>query len=820
MKKLSLLIFVIMAFFTAQAQQAALQIIHNSPDLLATSVDIYVNGALYKDNFSFRSATPFDSVPSNTPLLVGVAPSTSNIPGIGNGYADTVGTFGPLTLMPGTNYVAIAEGIVLPLGYSTAANADLSFELEIIGNASSSSSMGNIDVAVSHGAPDVDEVDIFANGSTDALLNDVAFKTSTGGFLTVPAQSYIFGIARSADSTNVLARYFLDGSTLGGQSAVVFASGLLDPANGPAGVASFGLYAALANGTVVSLPLVDGSTAKAQIIHNSADVAADTVDIYLDIVTDTIKLADVAFRNATAFLDVPAGYPITVGVAAKGSSDITQSLATFNPTFDANQNYVVMAQGVIDPSQYSTAANSNINFGLGILTPALDAGTDPMTVDVAVAHGATDAPDVDIFANGGETALLNDVAYGTNTGAYLNVPAVEYIFAVAASADSTNPVASFYLDASGLGGGAAVVFASGFLDPSMNQNGEAFGLFAVTPAGGEALALEPIGTAQAQVIHNAADPAVDTVDIYLDLITDTVKLEDVAFRTGTAFTDLPSGYSIKVAFAAKNSTSIADAIISFETPALADGVAYHVVANGVVDPMNFTANPDMENIALNLFYQAAQTTGTNASNVDLSVFHGATDAPTVDVLANGGTPPLIDDASYTGFVNYQSVPAADYVLGITPGADNSQVLARFVAPASGLANRAGLILASGFFTNLADPTANEGGEPFGLLLVLDDGTELMLSNVTNIEGELPNEDFFVYPNPANGPQFARISLELASDVKLEVRDAMGRLVWNKNERLTAGEHSIQLGTDRLSSGIYQLTVTGETFRASRSLIIE
>ncbi|MBE0645385.1 MAG: DUF4397 domain-containing protein, partial [Bacteroidetes bacterium] len=102
-------------------------------------------------------------------------------------------------------------------------------------------------------------------------------------------------------------------------------------------------------------------------------------------------------------------------------------------------------------------------------------------VDLKVLHGATDAPAVDVIARGVGT-LVNDAAYGDMTN-YFPVPAGSYTLDITPAMDNSTIVASFTADLSGLGGGAAVVFASGFLSPMNNQNGPAFGLFAALPDG-------------------------------------------------------------------------------------------------------------------------------------------------------------------------------------------------------------------------------------------------------------------------------------------------------------------------------------------------
>jgi hypothetical protein len=227
-----------------------------------------------------------------------------------------------------------------------------------------------------------------------------------------------------------------------------------------------------------------------------------------------------------------------------------------------------------------------------------------------------------------------------------------------------------------------------------------------------AVTVEERPQARAQLIHNAADPDAQTVDVYFG---DSLAVDDFAFRTATPYVDVPAETEISVGIAPGDSESAADTLASIPVT-FAEGQSHTVVANGVLNPDNFADNPDGEPIGLTLFADAqARESATSADSVDIRAVHGATDAPTVDIDAGGAT--LFDNLTYGDLSGYISTAPASVRLEVTPGGSDD-VVAAFQADLSGLDGGAATVLASGFL----DPSANQDGPAFGLIGVLADGT--------------------------------------------------------------------------------------------------
>ena len=714
---------------------ARVQVIHNSP---SPTVDVYAGATLLIDNFAFRTASPFIDVPADIPVNIGVAPEGSA------SSAEAIFSQS-LVLETGKKYVVVASGVV--------GNASFPFSLAVNNEAQEASAggAGSVDIAVHHGSPGAPNVDV-DEVFTGTVISNLSYGNFTG-YLGLPAAKYDFAV-RAAGTQTVVASYRADLSGLGGGAATVFASGILGNANTP-----FGIFAALPNGTVVELPLTP--TARVQVIHNSPE---PTVDVY----AGSIRLIDnFVFRTATPFIDVPADREFAIGVAGENSSTAADAIASFPVTLAAGGAYTVFAGGIV--------GNAQTPFTLYAFDGALETGTAG-NVAVAVFHGSPGAPAVDV-AERLAGSLVEDLAFGEKTG-YLSLPAANYVLDVRA-AGTTPIVASFQADLSGLGGGAATVFASGLLGGTPG-----FGLFAALP-NGTVVELPAVQLARLQVIHNSPSP---TVDVYAN---GAKLIDDFEFRKATPFIYVPAGVQLSIAVAPGNSQSVNDAIATFPVT-FDNGATYTAMAHGVVGNATtpFT-------LSLNT---TARERAEDANLVDLNVFHGATDAPSVDITLPNGIV-LIDNLAYGTFTDYLSVPGAAYVLNVTPANDNNTIVASYLADITGLGGAALTAFATGYLSPAT-------GQPaFGVWVALADGTTFPLSTVvsTNTLGNL--EQITLAPNPATTSLNVNLSTLESTAVRFQVFDLTGRLVTEGDWGNIDGSFGARIDVSAQTPGMYLLKLT-------------
>ncbi len=423
-----LLFLTIFAFSLAMSESADLQIIHNSP---YHSIDVYVNNIGYVRDFSFRTATERVDVPATS--LIGVALANEEI------FADF-----PFPLDINRSYVLAATGIV--------GDQNKPFDLVLSSLDTVASNRNYFALKLFHGVTDAPALDIYVNGSM------IAERLEFGRFndyIQLPASDCILEVIETGSEIH-FGSFNLALSQMQGKAGIVYGSGFMSPTDTDS---VFAMHLVTPDGQSTKLPVVENvldETARVQIIHNSP---YPIVDVYVDGVE---ALGDVEYRNTTALIDLPIA--TTVGIAP-ANGDI---IANFPFSLESGENYVVTASGILNDA----------NRPFDLIASTLDtAAVDENHFALKVFHGVTDAPAVDIYANG--NLLVDSLDYGDYAG-YVQVPVGDYTIDVAAHG-STTPVASFAAPLTGLGGGTGIVFATGFLTPTLTDS--AFTLILTTPSG-------------------------------------------------------------------------------------------------------------------------------------------------------------------------------------------------------------------------------------------------------------------------------------------------------------------------------------------------
>jgi hypothetical protein len=275
------------------------------------------------------------------------------------------------------------------------------------------------------------------------------------------------------------------------------------------------------------------NTARVQLIHNSADAAAEVVDVWLN---DSLLIDDFAFRTASPYMDLPAQEEFTIAIKEADSVNPDNPLWTQEYTLEGGETYVLIASGIVSPSGYFPSQPFDIYvFESGREEAATTSGTD-----ILVFHGSTDAPIVDIYESGMvATEIIDDLAYEDFDG-YLELETSDYIFEL--RNESGAFVYAAYeasLASFGFEGLAITVLASGFFNPGVNSLGAPFGLWAALPEGGDLIPFPLVSftgldekpfSGRLAFYPNPASHSI-TIDLELDEASDIqLELLDVSGR--------------------------------------------------------------------------------------------------------------------------------------------------------------------------------------------------------------------------------------------------------------------------------------------------
>lgn len=245
----------------------------------------------------------------------------------------------------------------------------------------------NARVRVAHASPDTPAVDVYLDNATEAALTNVPFFTITD-YLDLPASTSSVQVRVAGSEPTSTPALSETVSLMPGAAYTVGAIGLLESSSNPLALAPYA--------DDLSAPAAE--QAKVRVFHWNAGVPP----IGVRVADGPELISSLAFGNASEYLVVDAGsYTLEIfAVAAPGTPAVTLP----NIEFKAGLIYDVFAVGT------------------GVNDLALQTEITDSQAKLRVAHASPDAPNVDVYLDGGDTPVAADVPYYTLSD-YLPIPA-------------------------------------------------------------------------------------------------------------------------------------------------------------------------------------------------------------------------------------------------------------------------------------------------------------------------------------------------------------------------------------------------------------
>ena len=526
--------------------------------------------------------------------------------------------------------------------------------------------------------------------------------------------------------------------------------------------------------------LLNGSTMKLQFVNNSPN---QSIDVYIN---EQNEIRNFEFLNSSLPFELPSTFML-------GISPYQDNVTVDYPIeLMPNSRNIMLVNGRFGDS------DNPIRIG----TSTLDSlAIDRYHTAVNFFHGTNDMPAIDILING--NAIVERLEFGSFSN-YKQIITGAYEIQLNDNI-SGEKIESFSLDLTGHNEKTFVIYTAGYLNPSSEEPQLSSHMVNINGVSTELEISETVldETASVQIIHNSPYPV---VDIYVD---GAEALSDVPYRATTGLIDLPISTTVGI--------SPANGAVIAEFPfTLVSGGHYVVTASGIVGD---TDHP------FDLVASGLDTMASDNNHFALKVYHGVTDAPAVDIYANGSL--LVDSLDFGNYAGYLQVPVGDYTIDVAAHGSTTPV-ASFSAPLSSMGGGAGIVYASGFLSPAMTDSA------FTLILTTPNGddTELPAAQTALSIGseELINPKTFAlkqnYPNPFNPSTMIGFEIFEQTSVELTVFDINGRFVRKLLKgRLNSGAYNIEWnGKDSqgmlVSGGVYfySINVNGRTLIKKMSLI--
>lgn len=540
--KLKLLLLFISCIQLGYSQTAKIQFIHNAPDISIEEVDVYVDGNLIVDNLNFKTGSAFLDIPFNgdqTQIVITRSTDQNDVL-VSREYM----------LIDQENYYVVIDGIFDTDSYEDVEPFDMYIYEGARLEAIAPEPFLDIDVMVHNGSIGFDTT-LIVEGC-QILTAPIEFGSPVSfseysGYSTWASNEDIGCVARESYSVPDYFYFpynfplYSDNLGLENQAIIMLLSGFRNPENNNDGEPFNTWYLTPEGGDFILLS--EQRSANIQFVHNSPDTSVSEVIVYVD---EMIVADDLSYKNGTPFLNVPFGPDNIVNIYIVDSNTGDILINRFVDLID-QENYYMVIDGIFDTDAYTDVEPFGLHTYIGAQLEASVPDPD-IDLDILVHHGAIGLDHM-LDVQGTQTLafplemgrLLSFSEYSDEVDGYpysawlsqadIAVEIGDYggdIGGGLLSEFSFNFNFALYSEDLGLEGQAILMLLSGFEDPAVNNDGQPFDVFYLTPEGGEFRS----------ATLSVDDTALQSISIIPNPVTDVVTIKVASSGTTGVIYDM------------------------------------------------------------------------------------------------------------------------------------------------------------------------------------------------------------------------------------------------------------------------------------------